>query len=269
MGNRTGKALSASVLRLMRPLVRILIRNGIAYGTLAELARKVYVDVAFEDFAPAGKKQTVSRVAGLTGLSRKEVSRLLEMQSPDNSASQDRYNRGVRVISGWVNDARFLDADGRPVDLPIEGKRKSFAVLVKDYSGDIPVRAMLNLLEEAGSVRQVQGRVRLVRKAYIPDSDSLGRIRILGSDAGELIATIDHNLRARPEELRFQRKVAYDNIDPELLPKLRKLSFRKAQALLEQLDRQYAASELEEEDAARGKYISLGIYFYEEDGPEE
>lgn len=269
MHKKVTKTLSASVLHLLRPLVRILLRNGIAYGTLAELVRKVYVDVAFEDFAPAGKKQTVSRVSVLTGLTRKEVKRLMDLKNPDDSASQERFSRGIRVIGGWLNDKRFRDANGNPADLPVDGNRKSFATLVKDYSGDIPTRAMLAMLEESGSVRQVNNRIRLVRRAFVPDSDSVDKIRILGNDVNELIATIDHNLTAGPGELLFQRKVAYDNIDPDTLPKLKKMSFRKAQALLEQLDRQYASHELEDENDDRGKYISLGIYFYEQDSSEE
>ena len=269
MSRKYNKILFASLLRLMRPLVHILLRNGIAYGTFSELVRKVYVDVAFADFAPERRKQTVSRISALTGLTRKEVKRLLDLNTPDDTASQERFNRGIRVISGWVNDRRFHDSDGKPTDLPVDGKPKSFAVLVKDYSGDIPTRAMLSMLEEAGSVRLMGDKVRLVRHAFVPGSDPLEKIQVLGTDVAELITTIDHNLTARPDDLLFQRKVAYDNIDPAAVPKLQKLTFTKAQTLLEQLDRQYASSELGEESGATGKYISLGIYYYEQDASEE
>jgi hypothetical protein len=267
MGKQQNVLFSA-VGRLMRPLVRILIRNGVAYGALAELLRKVYVDVAYEEFSPAGKKQTVSRVSGLTGLTRKEVKRLLETEMTDSASSQERYNRAVRVIGGWVNDKRFQDEDGKPADLPVEGMRKSFALLVKGYSGDVPHRAMFNMLEEAGSVKLVKDKVRLVRRAYVPGGDAVEKIRILGTDVSELISTIDHNLVAEPENLLYQRKVSYDNINPDSLGKLKKVSFRKAQSLLEQLDRQYASNELDE-DGEGGKTISMGIYFYEKDSPEE
>jgi hypothetical protein len=53
MSRKYNKILFASILRLMRPLVRILLRNGIAYGTFSELVRKVYVDVAFQASAGA------------------------------------------------------------------------------------------------------------------------------------------------------------------------------------------------------------------------
>ncbi|MGB5605520.1 MAG: DUF6502 family protein [Gammaproteobacteria bacterium] len=269
MSRKLEKTLTTAILRLLYPLVRILLRNGVAYGTLAGLVRRVYVDVAFSEFAPQGKKQTVSRVSALTGLTRKEVKRLLETEVADEGSTQARYNRGVRVIGGWMNDRRFLDAQGKPADLVIEGDRKSFSLLVKEYSGDIPTMAMLSMLEEAGSTKIVKGKVRLVRHAFVPGSDSVDKIRILGTDVYELITTIDHNLVAEPENLLFQRKVSYDNIDPESLPKLKKLTFSKAQALLEQLDKQYSSNELEDGGKARGRTISLGIYYYEDESSEE
>ncbi len=270
MKKKLDKALSAAVLRLMRPLVRILLRNGMAYGNLAELVRKVYVDVAWREFAPEGKKQTVSRVSALTGLTRKEVRRLLDEGMSATAPDPERYNRAIRVISGWINDRRFLDSDGKSADLPVEGKQKSFALLVKDYSGDIPTQAMLSMLEEAGSIRMVKNKVRLARRAYVPSGDSAEKIEILGSDVFELVSTIDHNLSTGTGDLRFQRKVAYDNIDPDALDKLKKMSFRSAQALLEKLDKQYSANELDEVNGSkRGKYISLGIYYHEHDPSEE
>ena len=260
-----GKVLAATVRQMMRPLVRILLRNGYAYGTLAEQLRQVYVQVAFHEFPPGEKKQTVSRVSALTGLNRKEVKRLLESGDSDKSTGQDRYNRAVRVIGGWINDSHFQDDRGKPAVLPIEGGSRSFSQLVKDYSGDIPTVAMLDMLVDAGSVSKQGDTVRLIRRAYIPGGDSTEMIRILGNDVAELIATIDHNLTADEDDLWFQRKVAWDNIAPGDVPKLKKLSFKKAQALLEQLNREYAKHEQEESAEGEGKYISLGIYFHEHD----
>ena len=269
MSRKLDNILSAATLQLMRPLVRILLRNGVAYGTLAGWVRQVYVDVAFEDFAPVGKKQTISRVSALTGLTRKEVKRLQDQDEAAADAGQARYSRAIRVISGWLNDRRFQDEDGKPAVLPIEGRRNSFALLVKEYSGDIPTRAMLAMLEEAGSVKTVQDKIRLVRRAYVPGSDAVEKIRILGNDVYELVSTIDNNLTSGPEDLRFQRKVAYDDIDPEAAEKLKKLSARKAQALLEYLDKQFSSNELDAESPERGKYISVGIYYHEQDSSGE
>jgi Family of unknown function (DUF6502) len=54
----------------------------------------------------------VSRISALTGLTRKDVKRLLELDTPDDTASQEGFNRGMRVISGWLDDRWFLDSDG-------------------------------------------------------------------------------------------------------------------------------------------------------------
>ena len=268
MSTKQQQALFSAVRLLLRPLVRILIRNGVAHGAFVELTKKVFVDVAFDEFSPDGKKQTVSRVSAQTGLTRKEVKRLHELQQTDDSSSQARYNRAVRVISGWMNDAGFHDSEGKPADLPMSGERPSFETLVRKYSGDIPPKAMFSMLVDAGSVQQVNGSVRLIRHAYVAASDPVEKLDILGSDVFELISTIDHNMTADAGELRFQRKVSYDNIDPDALAKLGKLSARKAQVLLEQLNKQYADHELEN-SSEQGKTISLGIYYYEQDTTEE
>lgn len=268
MSDKINKSLYSAVLRIMRPLVRIMLRNGVAYGTLAGLVRQVYVDVAYQEFAPVGRKQTVSRVSALTGLTRKEVKRLLDLGAAPETEGQARFSRGVRVVSGWMNDGQFHDSKGKPARLPIEGAEKSFTALVRKYSGDIPMRAMLTMLEEGGSVSVADDTVRLIRHAYVPGRDAIEKIAILGTDVSELIATIDHNLVADPDKLWFQRKVAYDNVAPGSVEELRKISFIKAQALLEILDKEYASHELDEGDK-RGKLVSFGIYYHEHDSSGE
>ena len=44
------QALFAAILKLLRPLVRILLRNGVPYGAFADIAKRVYVDVAAQEF---------------------------------------------------------------------------------------------------------------------------------------------------------------------------------------------------------------------------
>lgn len=263
------KALSAALLTLLRPLVRIMLRNGIAYGTFAELTKKVYVDVAYQDFVYPGKKQTVSRVSALTGLTRKEAKRLLELEQPDDQGANERYNRAVRVISGWLNDPRFCDAVGTPLELPLESGNPSFTELVREYSGDIPTQAMLLTLSGAGSVVRNNDKIRLVTNAYIPSSDPVDKIHILGSDTGELIATIDHNLTADESQLRFQRKVSNHQIAAESVPQFQRLAAKRSQALLESLDQWLAEHEYQGDPGQAAKkdirYVSVGIYYYEDD----
>jgi hypothetical protein len=267
MGETVQQTLNRALLHLMRPLTRILLRNGIAYGNFAELAKKTYVDVAFEEFAPSGRKQTVSRVSALTGLTRKETKRLRDLKHADADARHLRYNRAIRVISGWLNDPEFLDADGNLDTLPVEGKRGSFAALVKKYSGDMTTQSMLAVLAMAGSVAREGDRVRLLRHAYVPGSDAADKLHILGTDTAELISTIDHNLVSDADRLRFQRKVSDHRVPPQLLAEFQALATGKAQALLEELDAWLARHQGAEQDPAA--FVSVGIYYYQNSEHEE
>ncbi len=266
------ETLSIAIVTLLRPLVRILLRNGVAYGTFAELAKKAYADVAFADFGDAGRKQTVSRVSALTGLTRKEVKRLLELPALYDAELDRRYNRAVRVISGWLNDGEFLGADGQPARLPVDGERGSFAALVRRYSGDIPTQAMLAVLARGDCVVREDAGIRLTRHAYIPAGDPIDKVRILGTDVGELITTIDHNLTTHAADLRFQRKVSNAQLAAGAVPAFQALSAERAQNLLEELDTWLTQHEVGAETAGTHeapRYVSLGIYYYESDPPSE
>jgi hypothetical protein len=270
MDSPNQQILVRAVLRLLRPLVRILLRNGIAFGTFSDMAKKVYTDVAFEDFTLEGKKQTVSRVSILTGLTRKEVKRLHELPGPDSVTEEKRYNRAIRVISGWLNDPRFCSDDGVPLPLPIESEEQSFSQLVRLYSGDVPIQAMLTELTNSKSVERRDDIVYLIRHAYVPSDDPVEKMHILGTDVEELIATIDHNLTHQGNELRFQRKVSNENISASSLKTFKQLSAKEAQMFLERLDswltehEQYPDSEHEQTPVK----VCMGIYYYEEQSKE-
>jgi len=265
------QTLTLAVLSILRPLVRILLRNGVAFGSFAELVKKVYVDVAFDEFAPDGKKQTISRVSALTGLTRKDAKRLHELEHTDSHRSEQRYNRAVRVISGWVNDKEFHDALGQPESLAIEGAKATFSALVRKYSGDVPTQSMLSVLISASAIEKTGDRVRLIQRAYVPGKDPADKLSILGIDTAELISTIDHNLVSGEKDLRFQRKVSNHHVQADSVPEFQALSAQKAQQLLEQFDAWLSEHEIEagEQDSDQGHYVSLGIYYYESSKHEE
>lgn len=271
MTQNINKALSAAILRLLRPLVRVLLRHGVSYGTFADLAKWVFVDVADKDFSVSGKKQTASRVSVLTGLSRKEVARLQAIDTPDDDAVVQQYNRAARVISGWIRDAAFNDFNGQPAVLALEGN-KSFAELVKTYSGDMPARAILDELVRVKAVSVVNDEVTLLTHGYIPVAGEEAKLQILGTDVALLINTIEHNLKQDSGQAFYQRKVAYDNLPEEALPRLREISYERAQALLEELDNHLVKQDRDSNPDIKGsgrKRAGLGIYYFEEDVSEE
>ena len=251
-----------TVLKLLRPLVRVLLNHGVSHGAFAELSRQAFVEEGFTHMARAGKRPTVSGVAALTGLSRKEVKRLNEADDGALSAAGQRRNRAIRVISGWMNDPEFR-AGGEPVALPLEGGDPSFASLVKQYSGDVTPAAMLSLLEDSGNVRVSNGMAYLEKKAYIPMATPPDRLNILGTDAGELIETIGHNMVAEPGDRLFQRKVSNALVRKDVLPAFRELSNRRSQELLEEYDAWLSEHEVSGQDENKAAYVAVGIYYVE------
>lgn len=267
---RVGQALTAAVERVLRPLFRILLRNHMSFKAFVDIAKHTYVDVAADEFGIPGKKTSVSRVALLSGLTRKEVQRLLDAPAVDDAEAGERYNRAARVVAGWIRDPEFSDANGNPKVLALQdGGSANFAALARRFSGDIPFRAVLDELLRVGVVEKINDEtVRLKTRAYVPESGDTDKLNILGTDVSDLIATIDHNLQHGAADPFFQRKVMYDNVPVEALQEFRRMSGAQAQSLLERLDKWLSQHDRDTRPETGGTgqvRTGIGIYYFEED----
>ena len=266
-------SIRSAVIRILTPLVRILLRNGVSYGTFSDIAKEVYTRVAMDDFSIEGRKQTVSRVSVLTGLNRKAVKAILEQPEEKLDTNAESYNRAARVIAGWRRDAEFQNGRGEPDDLPFAGETGSFAALAKKYSGDIPARAVLDELLRVDAAQKLDDdTIRLLSRAYLPANDTAMKLHILGTDVARLIATIGHNLESPRPEAFLQRTVAYDNLPMEALAPFLHLATDRSQRLLEQFDRHLSEKDRDNhpEIEGTGRYAAgVGIYFFQEPASDE
>lgn len=262
--------LMRAALRLLLPLVRLLLRHGVSYPVAADLLRWAYVDVASRDFGIEGRMQTKSRVAVLTGMTRREVSRLFDAPPPTESQGPERYNRAARVLTGWREDADFLDDTGRPRVLALNGDDCSFAELVRRYSGNAPTRAVLDELLRVNAVRQRDDGVELVHAYYVPpegrESDA-DKFEIMGMSASDLIRTIGHNLDPGKAGPFFQRVVFTRDLTAEQLPRARALMRGEGQELADRADAELFRLAREggrpQSDAPRHR-VGIGLYYFEE-----
>ncbi len=256
------RALEQAVMRLLRPLVRLLLRHGLPYAAFERMAKQVYVEAARQDFALPGRKPSISRVSILSGLTRKDVQRLLEEAEALPDALAARHNRAVRVLGAWARDVDFHAADGQPRPLAFDGEA-GFAALVRRHSGDMPARAVLDELLRVGAVRRREdGLLEPQAHGYVPQRSAEDKLHMLGTDVADLITTIEHNLELGAADPRFQRKVMYRDVDPAQLPAFRALGAARGQALLEELDR-WLAAHAAAPGAPRAR-AGLGIYHVEE-----
>jgi hypothetical protein len=266
MATNSTNALTSAVRRLLRPLVRLLLRNGMAYADFIALVRREFVEAAAQDFSLPGRKQSVSRVSVITGINRKEVKRILddpeEISPPEN-------NRAARVISGWMRDDEFCDKQGNPQPLSwgLHDSTPSFESLVKKHSGDMPARSVLDELVRVGAVTLESHQVTLTATGYIPAASNEELLRLSGVGIADLVATIDYNLNPDSEQTRLQLSVAYDDVPAQGVELFRNLSKEKSIELLNYLDGFLATQDRSVNPAVEGdgRYrTGLGLYYFEE-----
>ena len=272
-GAAVARALATAVTRLLIPLVRILLRYGVTYAAFVDISKRVYVRVAARDFQIAGRKQSAARISVLTGLPRKDVARLLVIADDDLAIAGERHSRIARVLSGWRNDPRYCDARGRPAALPFDDDGPSFSELVRRYGGDVTARATLDELLRVGALQKLRdGRLRPAAAPFVAADREIDKLGILGDDVADLVGAIDHNLLNGTHEPFFQRKIAYDNVPAESVPRLRADVAADAEQLLVKHDAAISQHDRDVTPTVRGngrKRVVVGVWYYEHDYVED
>jgi hypothetical protein len=253
---------------VLSPLVRILLRHGISFGEFAEIVKGVYVDIARNEFTLPDARQSQSRVAIITGLTRKEVARLFDVLDRDMLGAASNLNRVGRVLAGWHQDSDFTGPYGMPYELSFDAPhgRRSFAELVRRYSGDMPPRAMLDELKRVGAVIETPAaQIRVLARSYIPSKTDPATLEFMAIALTDLAETLDHNLDAAPDDKLFERRVwTPAGIPSESVIDFRFLVGEKGQQFLETLDDWLSARELA---AAKGKMknraqVGVAVYMF-------
>lgn len=152
---------------LFKPLATVVISTGISHQEIESTLRKALVEVATADYGIRGRPTNISRVAAMTGLSRKEVGRI-RSDLKDGEPLKAKHSPVHRVLSGWQEDCDFSDADGKPGKLPFRGESRSFEALVTRYVGDYPPGAIRTELQRIGCIETLEnGDLSLVSGDYL------------------------------------------------------------------------------------------------------
>ncbi len=260
------QAIANGLARMLDPLIKMLIRYEITHREFADLAKRAYVKAAYRHFPIPNRKKTYSRVAVLTGLSRKEVVRIVNLEAAEVPVSSGPLNRAARVISGWLRDPDFLDERGEPRELPLRDAPLSFEALAARYSGDITGRAILDELLRVGAVsRPAKDRVKLVHHAYVPESGAPEKVEIVSTCVADLLETAVHNVEDDGGDPRFQRQVAYRHIPARYAEEFRAFSHARADALIREVDAWLAAKKAlaGDEEGVQTRRVGLGVYYIE------
>lgn len=196
---------------ILSPLARTLLRCGVSYLEFADIAKVSFVEAASIDYGVRDRPTSIARVAVMTGLSRREISRIRRQHDQDDIQENDvRRNLPAEVLEMWHTDPRFQDSNGNPRPLAIAGPgTDTFSNLVRLVTSDTPPRAMERELVRAGALMLTVGKRLLpTSRAFVPQSATEKLLEGLQYGLSRLIETIAYN--ADPEnqkESRFQRIV--------------------------------------------------------------
>ena len=119
------KILNAFLIAL-RPIAKILLRFGIGFREFSEMAKVAFVDVASTEYGLRGRLTNISRVAVMTGLTRKEVRRIREKIESGSVAANVKSTPLSEILHRWHSESEYLDSTGLPVALEFTGGRSLF-----------------------------------------------------------------------------------------------------------------------------------------------
>ncbi len=266
MEHEASAAIRQATRTLLRPLISFLLRCGLGWPEFGEIARTVYVDVAASEYGLRGRPTNSSRIALLTGIGRKEVKRIRDALAEPDVPLTNRTGGATRILAGWHQDADYVDASGAPLEIAPTGPAPSFEALCRRHASDIPTSAMQKELARVGAIEadSRSGRMRVLRRYYMPGQTDAAWILNAGSVFADLALNIRHNQIAVDDEpTHFLGRAAEVDIDPEAVPAFRALLEERGQQLLEEIDDWLNAHRLPEDDMGERPHgVRLGAGFF-------
>ncbi len=260
-------AVVAALRRVLRPLVRLLVSQGITFPFLSDLLKSVYVETAAREFTVGGKLATDSRLTLLTGVHRKDIRRL-RRETPPDTAPTPAMTLGTQIVARWLGDSAYHDRNGEPRALPrtpSKGGTESFAALAEKVSKNVRPRSVLDELVRLGVVEiDAEDRVRLVTRGFIPGKEVDAKAFYFGEALHDHLAAGVHNLSGvRPPWL--ERSVYYDELSRASVAELQAKSERLSMVVLQEINRDGMALEARDPPPPGERMrMRLGVFFYAE-----
>jgi hypothetical protein len=253
---------SQVLLSLMRPIARAMIAHGVTLNMAIETMKRALVEEAAKSAGVPGKV-TDSQISLLTGLHRKDVKRL--RGGDPVPLRRPILNACALAVAHWTTQGRFLDASGKPKQLPRvdSGRRAGFDTLIRSAKIDLPPATVLDALKVQGAVDQdgEDGLITLVRDAFIG-----------GPDSEELLLSYEKNLRAHldiatanllsdGENPQFERAGHYNRLSPAAVAELERKARALAMKMLTELNKLALAKQRQAAgDEAANRRFAVGAY---------
>ncbi len=258
-----------ALLVALRPLSRALLRVGIGYREFAEISKTAFVDIATKDYGLRGRPTNISRVAVMTGLTRKEVRRIRNKTAAGDATFISRATPMTELLHRWFTEDDFIDKRGAPKVLPFDGDEISFSELVRRFGGDIPPGAMRTELKRISAIEEDKNsRLRVLKRNVsglaLPDRLVTGLAQVVYP----AVLTLAHNTSPNCDDTWVHRCAATRYVRKDDIGRLRRISSDRLVELSESIDDLFVAYEtLYEKDVGYEsvRAVGIGVFYFEED----
>jgi hypothetical protein len=257
---------------LLRPLVRIAIRNGVQFPEFCGMAQDAYVRVASDQLRKARLDATPDAISVMTEIASHDVQVLLNATQDARLAEvETTINAAARILVGWHTDRDYIGPYGLVRDLSFQGEsgqfgkkdNLGFVELAAKHCAGYPPRALLDELIRTECVQDLgNGIYRAITRSYVPEQLSAESIGRFAQVVHNVIETLELNLRTQaPEDRRLERTVFADHGLPrEELPEFDKYLRARGQLFADDID-----NWLTERSVQGSKEViqtGIGIYHY-------
>lgn len=204
---------------LLRPLIRIAIRNGATFPEFVESLKQAFVDVSSAQLRAAGKEASADAISVMTAIERDDVFRKAAGDDAAGLNADKSLNAAARLLVGWHTDREYVGPYGLVQDLefaPAGGSQKKdvrgFMQLANRYCPGYPPRVLLDELIRTRCVQDLgNGYFRAMTRLYVPEQLSPESIRRFAQVVHNVTETLEFNLRkAAPGAGRIERTVFAD-----------------------------------------------------------
>jgi len=254
------------VLRVLQPLVRLLLRNGVTYTVLAGALKRVFLDAARHELAQRKMPQTDSAVSLLSGVHRRDVRELTRGATTTNEpAPPGPLGLAAQVVARWMHDPSFQQADGSTRVLPKAGVGASFDTLVAGVSRDVRPRAVLDELLRLGVVQESEAGLVLEGSGFAPRAGFEEVSWLTAANLHDHAAAAVANLQGEANFL--EQAVFVDQISAEsalLLQRTAKAAWKQAFHQVMQQAQERFDGDAELPAPERQHRARFGVYFYSE-----
>ncbi len=230
------------------------------------MSKSVFVSVATDEFGIRGRPTNVSRVSILTGISRKEVKRQRDLLATGGETVSTKTTDATRLLSGWHQNQDYIDDDGSPLALPLNGPAPSFETLFALYGGDTPMQTLLRELKNATSVGEDGDMLVALRRFHMPAAMDEANIRFFGSNLFDHANTLSNNIAGDGRPKRFEGFAVDTEVDPDAVAAFHEFLDARGQQFLEEIDDWLAAHRKDPSDE-KSSPVRLGLGAYAIQGP--